>query len=127
MEAAQEKLQEFDRLSKSGVGMHMFKFQRPAQSGKGGDGDEDIIYVASEVTDENNVLDVKYSQWAKTFALDEDAEQTPPRDFVSKPSQLKVIWRPTFKFSSGRVAMVAVMALLHRGYQMSVVDAEAAE
>ena len=113
-----EKILEFDKQSKSGVGVHMFKFTRPS--------DNDTIYIASEVTDENSILDVKFSQWSKSFSFDDDAEKD-DRRFKQQPSHLKVIWKPIYKFSSGRVAMVAVVALFHSGYEMSIVDAESRE
>jgi hypothetical protein len=112
-------LEKFDMDSKSGLGVHMFCFTPRNHA----TGDTEKIYIASEVTDENDVLDVKYSEWKKTF-------MAPPRPlgpagpvgnapgFTQPESKLKTIWTPTHYFSSGRLAMVAAVALLNQGYSM---------
>src|SRR3972149_3393811 len=57
-------VQEFELKSKSGVGVHVFEFTPPSGGGE-------CIYMGSEVTDENNVLNVAYQQWSKVFVKDD--------------------------------------------------------
>lgn len=102
----------------------MFKFER--LKGSSADRDEDVIYVASEVTDQNSILDVTYSQWSREFTLD-DTKPGGGVEFEKAPSRLRVVWKPIYKFNSARVAMIAVMTLLNRGYTMTRVDAEEKE
>jgi hypothetical protein len=67
------------------------------------------------LTDTDNILDVKYAVWQKTLthATGGNASNTSHRGGVQP------VWRQTHPFSSGRVAMTAVKALLNQGYEMS--------
>lgn len=112
--AVEAELEKFNLQSKSGIGVHMFCFTPPRHLSAGG---AEKIYLASEVTDNNDVLDVKYSEWKKKFVAPprEEASRLP---FAQPESKLKAVWTPAHQFSSGRVAMVAVTALLNQGYKM---------
>lgn len=82
-----KRVKEFCAASKGKVGIQAFLFQQ---------GDESHV-ITSEVTDDNNVLDVEYRLW--------------------KPQGTD--WTPVHTFSSGRVAAVAVYALLRSGFTMA--------
>ena len=110
-----KSMQDFNTLSKSGVGVHMFSFTPPAAG--------ETMYIGSEVTDENDILDVKYTQWKKTYLAADDQPST--NQFFKRPeSKLKVIWKPVYNFTSGRTAMVMVKSLLDKGYKMQVCEPE---
>lgn len=107
----QQKLDEFDRLSKSKVGIHMFRFYYPIVNDDNDNGDnndvnnnkkKNDVYISSEVTDDNNVLDVRYTLWEKQL------KQKPNGDDD---------YQPTHVFSNGRIALAAVLALLNDGYE----------
>jgi len=119
------ELEKFNLASKSGIGVHMFCFTPPKSASAA-----EKIYIASEVTDENDVLDVKYSEWKKKFVAP-SRESTAENDgktqsgggirgliFAQPESKLKVVWSPVHRFSSGRLAMVTAKALLNQGYSM---------
>jgi hypothetical protein len=108
------ELENFNMASKSGIGVHMFCFTPPLSNKSGA---AEKIYLASEVTDENDVLDVKYRVWKKKFvASDQSSLTAPAARFAQPESKLKVVWSPDHRFSSGRLAMVAAKALLNQGY-----------
>ena len=90
---AVQGVREFSEVSKSGVGIHMFKFSR---------GDDDRVYLSSEVTDDNNVLDVEYKLWKKLG----DGRPT--------------TWMPIYTYGTGRVVPLVVLYLLRSGYTMTV-------
>lgn len=79
-------LKDFCTLSKTHVGIHAFQFDKPG----------DTLVITSEVTDDNNVLDVQYRQWVKNV-----------ND-----------WVPVHTFGNGRVVALAVYNLLRSGYTM---------
>lgn len=84
--SSEDMLQQFDRDSKTGVGVHVFRFKKDGK-----------IFIGSEVTDQNNVLDVKYHIWEKKGNGQ---------------------WEPTHVFSSDRAVKQAVTNLLTNGYDM---------
>ncbi len=90
-----QKLSEFDRESKSSPGIHAFQFTRAAPSGAS-DGDPNEVVITSEVTDDNNVLDVIYKEWHK--------------------SPLGV-WEPIFIYPNGRLVQAAVYSMLSRNFR----------
>jgi len=108
-----KSVQDFNALSKHGLGVHMFSFTPPSR--------DETVYIGSEVTDENDVLDVKYTVWKKEYMV---ADTSEAGAFVRPKSNLKVIWKPVYRFSSGRMAMVAVKSLLNQGYKMQVCEPE---
>jgi hypothetical protein len=96
-----QQLLEFDRESKSSPGIHSFHFNRtPLKDGSDAqtvaDGDPDEVVITSEVTDENNVLDVIYKEWQKT-----------PLG----------VWEPIFIYPNGRMVQAAVYSMLSRNYE----------
>lgn len=120
-----ETLDKFNRKSKSGVGVHVFCFTKNNKNNAGKD--KDVIYIGSEVSDENGILDVKYTEWKKEYAASSEPTHTGPAQnnttqngfFAKKESKLKEVWTPIHTFSSGRVAMIAVAHLLSEGYEMT--------
>lgn len=107
----------FNEKSKTGTGVHMFKFQK----------DDQVIYIGSEVTDVNNVLDVVYKEWIKSFEAitpERPFQQKKEQTFVRPKNNLREVWKPNYTFSSGRVAMVAVLFLLKDGYTMTEIKPE---
>lgn len=103
----------FDQLSKKGTGVHMFRFSKH--------GSPDI-FIGSEVTDNNNVYDVIFKEWKKSYeAVTPENPAKGKKDFVRPKNDLREVWRPEHVFSSGRVAFVAVTHLLQTGYTMEEV------
>lgn len=86
------------------------------------------MFIGSEVYELGDVLSVRYAVWTKQCV----AERVPQPNvgngsggkFQSPKNCLKVVWRPHHQFSSGRVAMVAVAALLNQGYTIEVLKPE---
>jgi hypothetical protein len=98
-EEVEEDLQKFNRLSKSfPTGVKIFCFKQTGST---------PVYIGAELTDTDTILDVKYAVWQKSLT------HGPSRAGVQP------VWRQTHPFSSGRVAMTAVKALLNQGYEMS--------
>jgi len=124
----QEELDRFDVISKSGMGVHMFEFKPPMNRQRYiRNADNETIYVGSEVMNVNNIVDVRYTQWEKQMVAvghENDDHSTRQRPFEAPTTGLKTVWRPRYTFSSPRVAMVAVKALLNRGYQMTPLQAD---
>ena len=108
-----EKLKEFDLKSKSGVGVHVFRFKKPRNFFRSEDTperNESKYFIGSEVTDTGKILDVKYSMWKKFHSKVQGENDT----------KLKPVWRIVHKFSNGRVAMLVVKKLLQEGYEMKL-------
>lgn len=95
-EAIESQLRDFERDSKSGVGVHMFVFERAGA---------EPVYLGSEVTDDNNVLDVVYHEWTRQYIRDDDGG-------------LKEAWKTSHRFHNGRALLAAVAHLLRQGYTM---------
>lgn len=99
-------METFNVASKSGPGVYIFRFKRKKSAPrKLDDKDDNVIYLGSEVTDDNGILDVTYRQWKA------------PEEHSTSTTESQ-IWKPVHDFSSGRVAMIAVQSLLDRGYKM---------
>lgn len=110
-------LDTFNKRSKSKTGVHMFKFEKPD------DPNSVPIYIASDVTNEQNILDVTYRQFSKTYeATTPEKPHQPKVAFVKPKTKLREIWRVTHTFSSGRIAMTLVWVLLNQGYVMSEIS-----
>jgi hypothetical protein len=70
-----------------------------------------VRYIGSEVTDTNNILSVDYVEWGEKYQKVKNDDGT---------TTLKASWEPVHFFSTPRVAMVAVVSLLNKGYKMKV-------
>ena len=118
-------VREFNEASKSGPGVHMFRFKRKKDTPRDkNDKDSDIIFLASEVTDDNNILNVSYQLWRRGVP----PLQNPCFEGTSCPvapveSENNDPYEPYYTFSNGRLVMVAVVSLLRRGYKMKQIKA----
>ena len=93
-------IDDFFLKSKNGPGVYTFRFKRKKKMPRDtNDGDPNIIWIGSEVTDENNILDVTYFQ----------LEQGEGGNLT-----------PVYQFQSGRAVNAAISSLLRRGYKMKM-------